>query len=244
MRSCLFLILPLALVSACETNSTKAVRVDDTMLAYVDESGREEIAEARLDAERVRHDIAMLKGEISRRQNDLQLVKEERNVVRAELDAAKLRVDSAAAQSEADARAAEENLAGVHAEMRRVEAEIARHEGLVTEAEMHLAVAEARENLMEERVELTKAEALRRTDSPEARKIDVEQLRSAVDRAEQNVEMARVDAEAAERKVAILGERLDLRVKEVPEGYRHGVIRDDAASLRPASADQEAERRD
>jgi hypothetical protein len=203
-------LLAMLALGACHSTPSET---DASLLSYVDQRDREAIAEARRDRDEAADAIATARRRVDDAQAELK-------VARSDLEVQEARRARAGTVARADSRTGEEprnnqvSEAG-YADVDETRKAVARardtihwRERLIAAAKEEVEVAEARRDLAEANVELTKALAVARLDRPEARRIDVEHHRRVVREREADLKVAEVRFRAAQEEADIAKEQI------------------------------------
>jgi hypothetical protein len=235
-------LLVLALLVACQTENPYQSKVDPALLEYVNENGRNRIAEARRHRDEAADAVAAAQRRADQSRRELEVEQASRRVEEAKLEKANTeqRVDRQAAGVEGDGNRAGDGTsvrdAGVHdarAGVQVVDDRIAWRKECITAADREVDLAKAKLELARARVALAEAEALRDTDRPEADRIDMVAIQRDLRARETEVDVAKVRLEAAQRECDLAKRRVDETPAQREERMRRLERRPDAPPVSP-----------
>jgi len=229
----------LVALAACQTDNRYPSKVDPALLEYVNESGRNKIAEARRARDEAADAVAAAQRRAEQPRRELEVEQAARRVEEAKLQQANTeqRVDQQAAAVEGNgsdgASVRDASVEKARAGLQLADDRIAwRREGIAT-ADREVDLAKARLELARARVALVEAQALRDTDRPEADHIDVAPIERDLRARESDVEVAKVRLDAAQRECDLAKRCVDETPAQRVERMRRLERRPDAPAVSP-----------
>jgi hypothetical protein len=237
IRSSLCVLLGLA---ACQTDNRYQSKVDPALLEYVNESGRNKIAEARRARDEAADAVAAAQRRAEQPRRELEVEQAARRVEEAKLQQAttEQRVDRQAAGAEGNgtgdgASARDASVQKAHSGVQLADDRIAWRTECITAADREVDLAKAKLDLARARVALVEAQALRDTDRPEADRIDMAPIERDLRARESDVEVAKVRLEAAQRECDLAKRRVDETPAQREERMRRLERRPEAPPVNP-----------
>ena len=195
--------------------------VEAGLLAYVPESGKQEIQQARAQRAQVREDLAISKRDLEQVESRVSLAENDLDVLESRREEAEDQVEHARKYgTQEELQKAEERLQTTQAAVRLASTKVRYYEDLEQLAGQVVELQEARLELASARIEAAEAEAIATLDRPAAQDVDLNAYRERVRRLEDQVAMHQVEARATRMKVDLRREFLDDRAQAVPASFR------------------------
>ena len=214
-----------------------AKRVDNSMLQHVPDAERSDVTEARQAADVARDAHAAAKS-------DTLQSAERRKLADRELDIAQDEQKRAEQALKISENGTQEELEAAKQAVSDTTALVASGRSRIAWRESQLACSRSVENLKfresalaQAKVEETKAHAVKQLDRPQAKSLDVPSFELQVRKCKEEVDLARVRADAAKKEVAAARAAYDLNVKAVPASYRKDWSDDDVEAKNERNRD-------
>jgi hypothetical protein len=224
------LLLPLILIAvgsaACQSTMHRTARlsVDDDALVNVPVSQREEVAKARTECNEVQDRVTIAEHDVEMAKERLALAKQTAHISEEEVEAADDRVKLAHDMSDSGRanaiKTAEENREAIRAHCRWADSQVVYHERRVDGLKARVDIEKLRVELANAKVELAKAKAVNALERTDVDAYDVGAFEAVVANRQMNVELAKIDAEAWDKKMKLCRGALDDQAKLVPASYR------------------------
>ena len=196
-------LILISLVLSGLSCSSATPTFDDSLLEYLPEWERAEIAVARRERDEARDSMAAMERAVVDAENALEQTKLELRVSEAEIQHAQFGLDAAQSGTNSDVEAAQEALDCAIAARDSLAAKIEWREAEIRQAEAERKVATHELALSEAKVQLAKAKAAQMLDRPEARKIEIGHFLYEVRRQENELFAAEIEANNALEAVAM-----------------------------------------
>ena len=208
-----------------QSSGYHANRVDPGLLEYVDDRGRNQIAEARRLRDENRDAVAAAKRRAEQARGELQVEDSTRKVGEAELQKAqteeRVQRQAAGVEGNGTVRAEEASVRTANDTVAIADDRIAWRKACIDAADRDVALAEGRLALADAKVALVEARALCTTNWPEADKVDLMAIERDVRARQTEVDVARVRQEAAVKEVDLAKRCVDETPKQRRDRIRN-----------------------
>lgn len=218
-KSALFTSILVSLAASCaSTDRGDPSEVDPALLQYADEGAREAVQTARLEHAEAQDAVAAAELQLDEAKQMRELAEQQLEIVEERVELARKRVESADRENVAEA--AMNTREEVDGELERAKQRVEIYDSMIAARKAGVDLAEAREELAEDRVELAKAEAVHGTDQRSVETLEIADYEAAVRSAETDVKMAELEYDGMVQEFEIKREAFEGDATKFPEMER------------------------